>query len=62
MQYLSLLALIPFLFYLLALLFGIYFMVKILRFMNDKTALDKERNVKMDELIRAIKYRNSDGI
>ena len=42
MEMFGLLSLIPILFYLLILGFGIYFIVRIIRFMNEKTKLDKE--------------------
>ena len=55
MEMFGLLSLIPILFYLLILGFGIYFIVRIIRFMNEKTKLDKERNEKLDLLIKVIR-------
>ena len=48
-------AIIPILFYLLILGFGIYFIIRIIRFMNEKTKLDQERNEKLDLLIKVIR-------
>jgi hypothetical protein len=50
----GLFALFPIVLYLTILGFTIYFIVRALRFMNDKTRLDLERNAKMDELIKAV--------
>jgi hypothetical protein len=50
----GLFAVIPILFYLLILGFGIYFVVRTIRFMNEKTKLDQERNEKLDSLIKAL--------
>jgi large-conductance mechanosensitive channel len=51
-------ALIPILIYLFILAFSIYFIVRALRFMNDKTRLDQERNAKLDDLIKAVQANN----
>jgi len=51
----SFFAIIPILFYLLILGFGIYFIIRIIRFMNEKTKLDQERNEKLDLLIKVIR-------
>ncbi|WP_066251138.1 hypothetical protein [Neobacillus drentensis] len=51
-------AIIPILLYLVILGFGIYFIVRTLRFMNEKTKLDQQRNEKLDLLIEAIKENN----
>lgn len=40
------------LFYLAVTVFGIYFAIKALKFMKTKIRLDKEKNEKIDELIR----------
>lgn len=45
---------IPILIYLGLLFFVIYFFVKLIRFMNEKTRLDRARNEKLDALIKAI--------
>ena len=46
--------------YLLILGFTIYFIVRTLRFMNDKTRLDQERNDKLDALIKAVQSNNKE--
>ena len=46
--------------YLLILGFTIYFIVRTLRFMNDKTRLDQERNDKLDALIKAVQANNKE--
>ena len=46
--------------YLLILGFTIYFIVRTLRFMNDKTRLDQERNDKLDVLIKAVQANNKE--
>ncbi|MEH7299397.1 hypothetical protein [Neobacillus drentensis] len=46
--------------YLLILGFTIYFIVRTLRFMNDKTRLDQERNDKLDALIKAVQENNKE--
>ena len=35
--------------------FAIYFVSKVIKFMNEKVKLDQEKNEKLDELIKAIK-------
>lgn len=56
----GLFAIIPILMYLFILGFTIYFIVRVLKFMNEKTKLDRERNEKLDALILAIKNNKSD--
>lgn len=53
----GLFAIIPILFYLLILGFGIYFIVRTIKFMNDKTKMDQQRNEKLDLLIKVIRER-----
>ncbi|MFB7642538.1 hypothetical protein [Peribacillus butanolivorans] len=50
----GLLSIIPILFYLGLLFLSVYFVIKVIKFINAKTRLDEERNEKMDELIRVI--------
>jgi hypothetical protein len=57
----GLFAIVPILFYLLILGFGIYFIVRTIRFMNEKTKLDLERNEKLDSLIKVIQNRKDSG-
>ncbi|MGW6301684.1 hypothetical protein [Peribacillus butanolivorans] len=50
----GIIAIIPILFYLGLLFLSVYFVIKVIKFINAKTKLDQERNEKMDELIRVI--------
>lgn len=56
----SLFAFIPFMIYLFILGFTIYFIVKVIKFMNEKTKLDQQRNEKLDALLLAIKNSKSE--
>ncbi|MGG0284241.1 hypothetical protein ABEY41_03735 [Peribacillus butanolivorans] len=47
-----LLTLIPIIIYLVLTGFAIYFVIKVIKFMNEKTKLDREKNEKLDELIK----------
>ncbi|MGE8081402.1 hypothetical protein [Peribacillus loiseleuriae] len=49
----ALFALLPIIFYLVLTGFAIYFVIKVIKFMNEKTKLDREKNEKLDELIKA---------
>ncbi|MFZ7942940.1 MULTISPECIES: hypothetical protein [Bacillaceae] len=53
----GLFAIIPILIYLVILGFGIYFIIRTIKFMNDKTKMDQERNEKLDLLIKVIRDR-----
>ncbi len=44
----------PLIIYLVLIIVGVYIVVKVIKFMNAKIKLDKERNEKLDELIRAM--------
>jgi hypothetical protein len=57
----GLFAIVPILLYLLILGFGIYFIVRTIRFMNEKTKLDQERNKKLDSLIKVIQDNREMG-
>ena len=46
--------LLPIIFYLFIILFTIYFVIKVIEFMNAKIKLDQERNEKIDELIKVV--------
>ncbi len=50
----GLFAIIPILFYLGLIVLSVYFIIKIIKFINTKTRLDQERNEKLDELIKVI--------
>ena len=52
-----LLAWVPFIFYLVLTGFAIYFVIKVIKFMNKKTKLDQEKNEKFDELIKVLNQR-----
>lgn len=49
-----LLAFFPFLIWLLLFIFAVYFVIKVIKFMNEKTLLDRAKNEKLTELINAI--------
>ncbi|MCL6572301.1 MAG: hypothetical protein K6T88_11550 [Bacillus sp. (in: Bacteria)] len=50
----SIIPIITILSYLLILGLSIYFIVRTIKFMNDKTKLDQQRNEKLDSLLKAI--------
>ncbi|MBT2616105.1 MULTISPECIES: hypothetical protein [unclassified Bacillus (in: firmicutes)] len=50
----GLFAIIPILFYLGLIVLSVYFIIKIIKFINAKARLDQERNEKLDELIKVI--------
>lgn len=50
----GLFALIPILIYLVVLGLSIFVIVRMVTFMNEKTKLDRERNAKLDALIKAV--------
>lgn len=50
----GLFALIPIVIYLGVLGLSIYMIVRTVTFMNEKTRLDRERNAKLDALIKAV--------
>jgi len=54
----SLIFFIPFIIYLSIVIFAIYFVIKIVKFMNTKIKLDQARNHKIDELIKSLEQRN----
>lgn len=47
-------AFLPVILFLIIIGFGIYFVIRLIKFMNAKTKLDQERNDKLDELIRVV--------
>ncbi|MCK1994948.1 hypothetical protein [Peribacillus muralis] len=49
-----LLTFLPIIFYLVLTVFGIYFVIKVIKFMNAKTKSDQERNEKIEELIKVV--------
>ena len=56
----ALLALLPIIFYLVLTGFAIYFLIKVIKFMNKKIKLDQEKNEKLDELIKALNQGKED--
>ncbi|MFF2447156.1 hypothetical protein ACFVSW_08625 [Neobacillus sp. NPDC058068] len=56
----GLFALVPILLYLLILGFSIWFIVRTIRFMNEKTMLDKARNEKLDALIKVMQEKSGE--
>ncbi|MFS0762311.1 hypothetical protein [Peribacillus phoenicis] len=48
----ALVAFFPIIFCIVITGFSIYFVFKVIKFMNEKTILDRERNEKLDELIK----------
>ncbi|MFE4898896.1 hypothetical protein [Peribacillus butanolivorans] len=48
----ALVAFLPIIFCLFITVFSIYFVVKVIKFMNEKIKLDQEKNEKLDELIK----------
>lgn len=48
-------ALLPLIIYLAVIIFGVYFVIKMVQFMDAKIKLDKEKNEKIDQLIQVIK-------
>ncbi|OIK16817.1 hypothetical protein BIV60_02025 [Bacillus sp. MUM 116] len=49
---------LPIIIYLVLIVLGILFVVKVIKFMNEKTILDRERNEKLDELLKAVRKNN----
>ena len=50
----ALLALVPIIFYLVLTGFAIYFVIKVIKFINEKIKLDREKNEKLDQLIEVL--------
>ncbi|MBS4221788.1 hypothetical protein [Lederbergia citrea] len=49
-----LLTFLPIIFYLVLIVFAIYFIIKVINFMNEKTKLDREKNEKLTEIIKVL--------
>ena len=56
----ALLTLLPIIIYLVAIGFSIYFVIKVIKFMNRKLKLDQERNEKLDELMKTLNQNERD--
>ena len=55
-----LLTFLPIIFYLVLTVFAIYFVIKVIKFMNEKTKLDREKNEKLTEIIRVLNQAEKD--
>jgi len=51
---------LPIIFYLVLTVFAIYFVIKVIKFMNEKTRLDRERNEKLTEIIKVLNQDKKD--
>ena len=49
-----LLTFLPIILYLVLTSFAIYFVIKVIKFMNEKTRLDREKNEKLTEIIKVL--------
>lgn len=56
----TLITLLPFILYLALIIFGIYFVFKVVKFMETKIKLDQEKNEKIDQLIKVINQEKSE--
>ena len=55
-----LLTFLPIIFYLVLTVFAIYFVIKVIKFMNEKTKLDREKNEKLTEIIKVLNQVKKD--
>lgn len=55
-----LLTFLPIIFYLILTVFAIYFVIKVVKFMNEKTKLDREKNEKLTEIIKVLNQDKKD--
>ena len=55
-----LLTFLPIIFYLVLTIFAIYFVIKVIKFMNEKTRLDREKNEKLTEIIKVLNKEKKD--
>ena len=55
-----LLTFLPIIFYLVLTIFAIYFVIKLIKFMNEKTRLDREKNEKLTEIIKVLNKDKKD--
>lgn len=56
----ALLTLLPIIMYIVVIAFMIYFVIKVIKFMNRKLKLDQERNEKLDELMKTLNQNERD--
>jgi len=55
-----LLTFLPIIFYFVLTVFAIFFVIKIIKFMNEKTLLDREKNEKLTEIIKVLNQDKKD--
>ena len=55
-----LLTFLPIIFYLVLTIFAIYFVIKVIKFMNEKTRLDREKSEKLTEIIKVLNKEKKD--
>ena len=55
-----LLTFLPIIFYLILTAFAIYFVIKVVKFFNEKTKLDREKNEKLTEIIKVLNQDKKD--
>ena len=55
-----LLTFLPIILYLILTVFAIYFVIKVIKFMNEKTKLDREKNEKLTEIIKVLNQDKKD--
>lgn len=55
----TLFALLPIVIYLAVFIFGIYFVLKVIKFMDTKIKIDQEKNKKIDQLIKVIEQQKN---
>ena len=56
----AILTFLPIIFYLVLFVFAIYFVIKVIKFMNEKTKLDREKNEKLTEIIAVLNQVKKD--
>lgn len=56
----ALLTFLPIIYYLALTVFAIYFVIKVIKFMNEKTKLDREKNEKLTEIIKILNQDKTD--
>lgn len=55
-----LLTFLPIISYLVLTVLAIYFVIKVMKFMNEKTKLDREKNEKLTEIIKVLNQDKKD--
>ena len=56
----AILTFLPIIFYLVLIVFAIYFVIKVIKFMNEKIKLDREKNEKLTEIIKVLNQDKND--